>query len=133
MCKIILKKYNVKRVVLSRETPLEEIKRIRDNCDIEIEYFAHGALCVSFSGNCYLSSYLHDASGNRGKCKQLCRLPYTFEKNGKIVAEQFENLTLQCYITGAFDMGLYRFRLDVLNVDCVPRMTVGLVNHRSKK
>ena len=56
-----------------------------------------------------------------------------FEKYGKIVAEQFENLTLQWYIIDAFDMGLYRFRLDVLNVDCVPRMTVGLVNHRLKK
>ncbi len=71
-------KYGVKRVVLARETPLEEIKRIKNNIDIEIEYFAHGALCVSFSGNCYLSSYLFNASGNRGRCKQLCRLPYTF-------------------------------------------------------
>ncbi len=71
-------KYGVKRVVLARETPLSEIKRIKDNIDIEIEYFTHGALCVSFSGNCYLSSYLFDASGNRGKCKQLCRLPYAF-------------------------------------------------------
>ena len=72
-----------KRVVLSRETPLHEIKRIRDNSNIEIEYFCQGALCVAFSGNCYLSSYLHDASGNRGKCKQLCRLPYSFRYNNK--------------------------------------------------
>lgn len=72
-----------KRVVLSRETPLEEIKRIRENSGIEIEYFCQGALCVAFSGNCYLSSYLHDASGNRGKCKQLCRLPYSFRLNNK--------------------------------------------------
>ena len=79
---LALKKFNFKRVVLARETPLAEIKRIKDNCDIEIEYFAHGALCVSFSGNCYLSSYLHDASGNRGRCKQLCRLPYTLLHNG---------------------------------------------------
>ena len=68
-------------VVLSRETPLSEIKRIRDNSSIEIEYFCQGALCVAFSGNCYLSSYLHDASGNRGKCKQLCRLPYSFSSS----------------------------------------------------
>ena len=64
------------RVVLARETSLSEVKRIKENTSLEIEYFAHGALCVSFSGNCYLSSYLNDASGNRGKCKQLCRLPY---------------------------------------------------------
>ena len=73
-----LEKLGVKRVVLARETPLDEIKRIRNNSKIEIEYFVQGALCISFSGNCYLSSYLHNASGNRGKCKQLCRLPYTF-------------------------------------------------------
>lgn len=78
-----LEKFGFKRVVLSRETPIEEIKRIRKNSNIEIEYFVQGALCVSFSGNCYLSSALFNASGNRGKCKQLCRLPYTFEHNGK--------------------------------------------------
>lgn len=78
-----VEKLGFKRVVLARETPLEEIKRIRDNTDVEIEYFAQGALCVSFSGNCYLSSYLLNASGNRGKCKQLCRLPYTLEYNNK--------------------------------------------------
>lgn len=76
-------KYGFKRIVLARETPLEEIKRIKENTNVEIEYFAQGALCVSFSGNCYLSSYLCNASGNRGKCKQFCRLPYTMKKNGK--------------------------------------------------
>ncbi len=80
---LALKKYNFTRVVLARETPLEEIIRIKKNCDVEIEYFVQGALCVSFSGNCYLSSYTQNASGNRGKCKQLCRLPYTLIKNGK--------------------------------------------------
>jgi len=76
-------KYGIRRVVLARETPLSEIKRIRDNTDVEIEYFIQGALCVSFSGNCYLSAHLFDASGNRGRCKQLCRLPYTLKKDGK--------------------------------------------------
>lgn len=65
-----------KRVVLSREAKLEDIKAIRDNTDLEIEYFVQGALCVAFSGNCYLSSVEQGASGNRGLCKQLCRLPY---------------------------------------------------------
>ena len=76
-------KLGFKRVVLARETPLEEIKRIKENSNVEIEYFCQGALCVSFSGNCYLSSYLNDASGNRGKCKQLCRLPYSLRYNNK--------------------------------------------------
>ena len=74
--------YGFKRVVLARETPLKEIRRIKENSGVEIEYFAHGALCVSFSGNCYLSSYMLGASGNRGRCKQLCRLPYTLKKDG---------------------------------------------------
>lgn len=82
-------KYGVKRVVLARETQLKEIKRIKANCDVEIEYFAQGALCVSFSGNCYLSSYLHGASGNRGRCKQLCRLPYTLMRDGKKIKKGF--------------------------------------------
>ena len=80
-----IEKFGFKRVVLARETPLCEVKRIRENTNIEIEYFAHGALCVSFSGNCYLSSHMLGASGNRGKCKQLCRLPYTLIKGEKKV------------------------------------------------
>ena len=80
-----IEKFGFKRVVLARETPLEEIKRIKENSNIEIEYFAQGALCVSFSGNCYISSYLCNASGNRGKCKQLCRLPYTLEFEGNVL------------------------------------------------
>ena len=78
-----VEQFGFKRVVLARETPLSEIKRIKQNIKVELEYFAQGALCVSFSGNCYLSSYLHNASGNRGKCKQLCRLPYTFMKDSQ--------------------------------------------------
>ncbi len=84
-----VEKFGFKRVVLARETPLNEIKRIRQNSDVEIEYFAQGALCVSFSGNCYLSSYLCNASGNRGRCKQLCRLPYSFEKDGKTIKKGY--------------------------------------------
>ncbi len=84
-----IEKFGFSRVVLARETPLEEIKRIRDNSNIEIEYFVHGALCVSFSGNCYLSSYIFNASGNRGKCKQLCRLPYTLKFNEKLVKKGY--------------------------------------------
>jgi len=65
------------RIVLSRETKLEDIKQIHENTNLEIEYFVQGALCVAFSGNCYLSSLEKQKSGNEGKCLQLCRLPYT--------------------------------------------------------
>lgn len=70
------------RIVLARETSLEDIRLIKQNLDIEIEYFVQGALCVSYSGNCYLCSLLAGASGNRGKCKQFCRLPCTMSGNG---------------------------------------------------
>lgn len=70
-----------KRVVLARETPLEEVARIKENLDIEIEYFVQGALCVAFSGNCYLCSLLAGSSGNRGKCKQFCRLPFSLNND----------------------------------------------------
>lgn len=73
----------IKRVVLSRETKLEDIKEIKNNTNLEIEYFVQGALCVCFSGNCYLSAVEQNASGNRGLCKQLCRLPYEAELKGE--------------------------------------------------
>lgn len=86
------------RVVLSRETKLEDIKEIRQNTNLEIEYFVQGALCVAFSGNCYLSSKEQGASGNRGFCKQLCRLPYRAEVGGK---------TYDGYLLSARDLCLY--------------------------
>lgn len=70
------------RVVLSRETTLEDIRAIRRETGLELEYFVQGALCVAFSGNCYLSAVEQDASGNRGLCKQMCRLPYEAELDG---------------------------------------------------
>ena len=72
----ILKELGFKRVVLSRELSLEEIKYICSNSDIEIEAFIHGALCISYSGQCLFSSMIGGRSGNRGKCAQTCRLPY---------------------------------------------------------
>ena len=82
-------KFGFSRVVLSRETSLDEIKKIHDQTNLEIEYFVQGALCVCFSGNCYLSSYLNSASGNRGVCKQLCRLPYKFFENKNQIADGY--------------------------------------------
>ena len=73
---IIAEKLGITRVVLSREAKLEDIKLIKKNTNLEIEYFVQGALCVAFSGNCYLSEYLMGESGNRGKCKQICRFSY---------------------------------------------------------
>ena len=73
----VAKDMGLSRVVLSREVTLKDIAEITSGCDIELEVFVQGAMCVSFSGNCYMSSLKCGASGNRGECKQLCRLPYT--------------------------------------------------------
>ena len=70
------------RIVLARELPIEEIKNIKENIDGELEVFVHGALCISYSGQCLLSSLIGGRSGNRGLCAQPCRLPYELiEKN----------------------------------------------------
>jgi len=84
-----LEECGFRRVVLSRETKLEDIKLIKAQTNLEIEYFAQGALCVAFSGNCYLSSIKNGNSGNRGKCLQLCRLPYKVYDGVNILADGY--------------------------------------------
>ncbi len=74
---LALQELGFTRVVLSRELSLQEIKYICDNCAVEIEVFMHGALCVCYSGQCLMSSMIGGRSGNRGRCAQPCRLPYT--------------------------------------------------------
>lgn len=79
----LLESLNVKRVVLARELSLQEINNIKT--PLEKEIFIHGALCVSYSGQCYFSSKFLQRSGNRGECAGMCRLPYElYEKNNKI-------------------------------------------------
>lgn len=81
---LLAKKLGFKRVVMARETPLDVIKKIKEEIDIEIEVFIHGALCVSYSGECLLSALVGKRSGNRGTCAQICRKKYDFyddEKN----------------------------------------------------
>ena len=68
-----LKELGFKRIVLPRELSFEEIKEIRKNTDMELEVFVSGSLCISFSGNCYMSSFIGGRSGNRGMCAQPCR------------------------------------------------------------
>lgn len=84
-----LSKLGFSRVVLARELSIEEIKYICENTSTEIEIFAHGALCVSYSGQCLMSSMIGDRSGNRGKCAQPCRLPYKLIKNDKEVSSGY--------------------------------------------
>lgn len=78
-----LRKIGFKRVVLPREMTFEEIKKIRENTSIELEIFVSGALCICYSGNCYMSSFIGSRSGNRGMCAQPCRKEYTDSKGNK--------------------------------------------------
>lgn len=82
-----LKKLGFKRVVLSRELNLDEIKDIYNQTKEDLEVFVHGALCISYSGQCLMSSIIGQRSGNRGKCAGTCRLPYELinKKENKIV------------------------------------------------
>lgn len=74
-----LSQFGVTRVVMAREVSLAEMKRIHEENGMELEAFVHGALCYSYSGQCLFSSILGGRSGNRGRCAQPCRLPYTVE------------------------------------------------------
>ena len=73
----LLKDIGVKRVVLARETPIQIIKDIKERANIEVESFIHGALCVSYSGNCFMSAAIGERSGNRGRCAGCCRKQYS--------------------------------------------------------
>jgi len=82
-----LEQQGVKRVVLAREMTGEEIRQITSEAKAEIEYFVHGALCICYSGQCLMSSMIGGRSGNRGRCAQPCRLPYTLvDRSGRPVA-----------------------------------------------
>lgn len=91
----IAKSLGADRVVLARELGIKEIKAIREKTDIELETFVHGALCMSWSGQCLMSSVIGGRSGNRGLCAQPCRLSYTLIENGKKVSENIPLLSLK--------------------------------------
>ena len=83
-----LKKIGFKRIVLAREAPLSLIKEVKA-IGLEVEVFIHGALCVSFSGNCLMSSFIGDRSGNRGRCAQPCRMKYSLMKENEEITSSY--------------------------------------------
>lgn len=85
---LFLKALGVSRIVPARELSLEEIIRLKRETGMEIETFIHGALCYCYSGQCLFSSFLGGRSGNRGRCAQPCRLPYTILTNGNTVSKK---------------------------------------------
>lgn len=102
-----LKELGFKRVVLSRELNVNEIKEIYDKTGVDLEIFIHGALCISYSGQCLMSSMIGQRSGNRGKCAGTCRLPYELvnKENNKIV-----------------DKGYLLSSKDVCTLDIIPEL-----------
>lgn len=81
-----MEKLGVKRVVLARETSISKIKEIKEKTNIDIEIFIHGALCVSYSGQCLMSSLIGNRSGNRGTCAGSCRQSYSIvDENNNII------------------------------------------------
>lgn len=111
----IAKELGLTRVVLSRECTLEDIKDIADNVDIELEVFVQGAMCVCFSGNCYMSSLKHNASGNRGECKQLCRLPYTMTDSTKTTTGYILSPRDNCMLSSLkelLNLGVCSFKIE---------------------
>ena len=81
----LLEQFNIKRAVLSRELSIEEVKHIKENTNMEIEIFVQGALCISYSGECLMSTLIGDRSGNRGTCAQCCRMKYDLVKDNKVI------------------------------------------------
>lgn len=109
----------IKRVVLARELSLEQIRRIHDYCpQVEIECFVHGALCCGISGECYLSLYRTNRSGNRGECAQSCRTSYTLvNSEGRVLQKDryllsTRDLDASVYLGGMIEAGVSSFKIE---------------------
>ena len=106
------------RIVLARELSLEQIREIRKEVKAELEVFIHGALCVSLSGQCYLSQYMFGRSANRGECAQPCRMKWTVEDNSgkKLIRDKYvlslKDLNLSSYIDDLIEAGVDSFKIE---------------------
>ncbi len=107
-----------RRVVLARETSLEQMREIHDATHVDLEAFIHGALCVSYSGQCYMSQYLNDRSGNRGCCSQPCRSTYDlYNGDGKLLIKEKHLLSLKDFnasqqLRNMIDAGITSFKIE---------------------
>ncbi len=115
---LFLEKCGFRQVVLARETPLEEIRRIRMQTNVPLEFFVHGALCVCYSGHCHLSKHLTGRSANRGACAQPCRSYYdVVSATGQILARQAyalspKDLNLSAHLEKLIDAGISSFKIE---------------------
>jgi 23S rRNA 5-hydroxycytidine C2501 synthase len=108
----------MKRVVLARELNLDQIKEIHEATDVELEFFVSGALCVSFSGNCYMSIANGERSANRGSCAQNCRLPYNLvDGTGTVLKSSshllsIKDLDLSDQLPNLIEAGVTSFKIE---------------------
>lgn len=103
----LMREQGASRVVTAREMPLDEIKAIKENVDIEVETFVHGAMCYAYSGQCLLSSVAGDRSGNRGRCAQPCRKCY----DGEYILSMKDMCALEL-LPELFDAGIDSFKIE---------------------
>lgn len=137
-----------RRVVLARETSLEQMREIHDATRMDLEAFVHGALCVSYSGQCYMSQYLNDRSGNRGCCSQPCRSTYDLtDGDGKLLIKEKHLLSLKDFnasqqLRNMIDAGISSFKIEgrlkdlsyVKNVTAYYRQLLdGMMNEGEKR
>jgi len=113
-----LGKVGFSQLVLARELTVEQIRKIRAEVDTPLEYFVHGALCVAFSGQCYISHADTGRSANRGDCSQACRLPYTLsDSQGRVVAYEKHLLSMKDNdqsrnLEALIDAGIRSFKIE---------------------
>ncbi len=113
-----LEKVGLQRVILARELSLDQIRAIREQSSIELETFVHGALCVSYSGQCYMSYAIGGRSGNRGECAQPCRRCYDLvDRNGQTLIQQryllsLRDLNLSQHLGELLDVGVTSFKIE---------------------
>lgn len=113
-----LEKAGISRVILARELSLDEIKNIAQNISVEIETFVHGALCVCYSGQCYLSYAIGKRSANRGECAQPCRKKYSLtNEKGEILEQEkyllsLKDLNLSTHLKALLDAGVTSFKIE---------------------
>ena len=116
-----LQEMGFSRVVLSRELSLQEIEHICKNSKVEIEVFVHGALCISYSGQCLFSSMIGGRSGNRGQCAQPCRLPYELiSSNTDITSSKLKSSKDSSHHT--IDKGYLLSPRDLCGLDYLPEL-----------
>lgn len=108
----LLKDLGFTRVVPARELSLSEIKSIKENVDIEIETFVHGAMCFAYSGKCLLSSFIGGRSGNRGRCAQPCRKCYEIENGISEYAMSLKDMCTLEILPSLIDAGIDSFKIE---------------------